>query len=80
MARVTVEDCLEKVENRFALVHLASERARELRVEGTDPLVQSSNKSCVSALREVAAGHVFFEREVADVIAERVGPEETEEY
>jgi DNA-directed RNA polymerase subunit omega len=80
MARVTVEDCLEKVENRFALVHLAAERARQLRREGTDSLVTSSNKSCVTALREVAGGFVYFEREVADVIAEGIGPEETEEF
>jgi DNA-directed RNA polymerase subunit omega len=80
MARVTVEDCLEKVENRFALVHLAAERARELRHEGVDPLVHSTNKSCVSALREVAAGHVYFEREVADVIAENHSPEVMEEF
>ena len=72
MARVTVEDCLEEVENRFALVHLASKRARQLRVEGDDPLVTAQNKECVMALREVAAGHVYFKREVASVIAENL--------
>ena len=70
MARVTVEDCLTKVENRFALVHLASERARELRAEEEQALVDASNKECVLALREIAHGHVYFEREVADVVAE----------
>ena len=70
MARVTVEDCLTKVENRFALVHLASERARELRSDHIDPLVKGDNKECVMALREIADGSVFFQREVADVVAE----------
>jgi len=61
MARVTVEDCLEKVENRFALVHLASKRARQIRVDGADTFVKKENKECVMALREVAAGFIFFD-------------------
>lgn len=68
MARVTVEDCLEKVENRFALVHLASKRARQLRVEQDEPFVRSDNKECVTALREIAAGHVFFNEAAMDSI------------
>ena len=43
MARVTVEDCLEKVENRFALVHIASARARQLRVDGDEPMVEAQS-------------------------------------
>lgn len=58
MARVTVEDCLKKVSNRFALVHLAAKRLKQLR-EGSQPLVTSKNKDVVLALREIAAGKVM---------------------
>ncbi|MFB6262678.1 MAG: DNA-directed RNA polymerase subunit omega [Bradymonadaceae bacterium] len=62
MARVTVEDCLEEVENRFALVLLASERARELRKgQGPERIFPSENKELVHALREVAEGYVRFD-------------------
>jgi DNA-directed RNA polymerase subunit omega len=57
MARVTIEDCLEKVENRFVLVHLAAERARQLR-KGARPLSPRKNKEVVLALREIAEGHI----------------------
>jgi len=57
MARITVEDCLQQVHSRFILVHLASQRARDL-MKGSPALVQSDNKSIVTALREVAAGKV----------------------
>ena len=57
MARITIEDCLEKVENRYELVHLASKRVKQLR-EGADSLVSSKNKEVVTALREIAAGKV----------------------
>ena len=60
MARVTVEDCLEKVPNRFMLVHLTIERVKQLR-KGAQPLVKSKNKEIVQALREIAAGKVTFE-------------------
>ena len=57
MARVTVEDCLEKVENRFALVLLAAERAHQLEMGTSEPLVPADNdKPTVLALREIAAG------------------------
>ena len=72
MARVTVEDCLLKVENRFALVHLASSRARHIRVDGRDPMVKAENKECVVALREVAAGHVYFNNQIQDVLEGKV--------
>jgi len=56
MARVTVEDCLENVDNRFELVRLASRRARQI-AQGKDPLVERENdKPTVIALREIAAG------------------------
>lgn len=58
MARVTVEDCLEHVENRFKLVLLASKRARQLSL-GTEPLVEWENdKPTVVALREIELGLV----------------------
>ncbi|MBT1071082.1 DNA-directed RNA polymerase subunit omega [Pelotalea chapellei] len=61
MARVTVEDCLDKVENRFLLVMLASKRVKQL-YKGAKPLVESkNNRLVVSALREIAAGKVSFE-------------------
>jgi DNA-directed RNA polymerase subunit omega len=60
MARVTVEDCLERVPNRFMLVHLTIERVKQLR-KGAPPLVKSKNKEIVQALREIAAGKVTFE-------------------
>jgi DNA-directed RNA polymerase subunit omega len=57
MARVTVEDCLDKVSSRFELVMIASVRARQL-VKGATPLVISSNREVVVALREIAAGKI----------------------
>ncbi len=57
MARVTVEDCLEHVENRFELVMVASKRAREIAVRGAQPMVEWENdKPTVVALREIAEG------------------------
>jgi DNA-directed RNA polymerase subunit omega len=58
MARVTVEDCLEHVENRFKLVLLASIRARQLSHGATEFLPRGKDKDTVLALREIAAGHV----------------------
>lgn len=57
MARVTIEDCLEKVENRYELVHLTAKRVKQLR-EGDEALVKSKNKEIVTALREIAAGKI----------------------
>lgn len=59
MARVTVEDCLEHVENRFELVMVAAKRARDIAVRGEQPLVEWENdKPTVVALREVSEGLV----------------------
>lgn len=59
MARVTVEDCLEHVENRFELVMVSSKRARQIATEGKEPLVPIENdKPTVLALREIAEGLV----------------------
>ena len=58
MARVTIEDCLKNVNNRFALVHLAAKRVRQVR-EGAELLVKSSkNEDVVTVLREIAANRV----------------------
>ena len=58
MARVTVEDCLKKVPNRFMLVNMVSKRVRQIR-EGSDYLVNSpKNEDIVVSLREIAAGKV----------------------
>jgi DNA-directed RNA polymerase subunit omega len=67
LARVTVEDCLEKVGNRFALVILAAERARQLS-KGARPLVACDNKPAVTALREIADGRVHFNEDIQDMI------------
>ena len=58
MARVTVEDCLDHVENRFKLVLLASKRTRQLEKGAEEFLPRNRDKSTVLALREIAAGHV----------------------
>ncbi|HEX16153.1 MAG: DNA-directed RNA polymerase subunit omega [Deltaproteobacteria bacterium] len=58
MARITVEDCLRQVKSRFALVILATKRAKML-IQGAPPMVKSDNKPIVVALREIAAGKVL---------------------
>jgi DNA-directed RNA polymerase subunit omega len=60
MARITVEDCLEKVPNRFELVLVAARRTKQL-LKGARPLVESDNKDVVTSLREIAAGEVTME-------------------
>jgi DNA-directed RNA polymerase subunit omega len=61
MARITVEDCLDRVDNRFDLVLLACKRARQL-TRGVDPLLPWENdKATVVALREIADGLVTYE-------------------
>ena len=74
MARVTVEDCLQKVSNRFLLVHLGAKRVIQLR-KGAPALVEApKNKEVVLALREIAAGEVSFDNIVQidheEVVAE----------
>ncbi len=61
MARITVEDCMDKVENRFELVHLSAKRAKQL-LKGSKSLVKSSNREVVTALREIADDFVYFEK------------------
>ena len=69
MARVTVEDCLNRVNNRFALTILAAERARQL-AKGSSPLVECDNKAAVTALREIAEDKVSFDEDVERTIHE----------
>ena len=59
MARITVEDCLKKVESRFELVILGARRAKMI-MRGAKQLVETDNRPIVNALREVAAGKVKF--------------------
>lgn len=65
MARVTVEDCLENVENRFELIMVSTKRARQLATGGKDPMVEWENdKPTVVALREIAEG--FIDKSILD--------------
>ena len=71
MARVTVEDCLEKINNRFALVLLVSKRAKQI-LRGSEPVVsRKENKYVVTALREVAEGLVRYDVDT-DVLIQQV--------
>jgi len=87
MARITVEDCLDKVDNRFELVMVSSKRARQIQIEGKDPMVSVDNdKPTVVALREIADGLVTNEiliekpsvemEEVAEEMAEAVAEQQ----
>lgn len=74
MARITIEDCLKKVSNRFLLVNLVAQRVRQIR-EGSDYLVSSpKNEDIVVALREVAAGKI----ETGKIEEEKVEEKEEE--
>lgn len=57
MARVSIEDCLQKMSNRFALVTVAATRTRQL-MAGEEPTIKSKNKLAVTALREIAEGQI----------------------
>lgn len=73
MARVTVEDCLDNVENRFQLVLVATKRARQLAL-GAEPTVSRSNdKTTVIALREIAGG--FVTNAILDETSPQIGEE-----
>ncbi len=78
MARVTVEDCLENVDNRFELVLLAAKRARQLD-QGQDPLIDwETDKSTVVALREIAEGLVSRDL-LKDKVQQEIDPFAVEE-
>jgi len=61
VARITIEDCLDKVESRYELVHLIINRTKQI-YEGSEPLVKCKNKTIVTALREVAEGKIIFSK------------------
>ena len=67
MARVTIEDCLDKVDNRFALALLGAKRARML-LDDAKPMVETGNRETVTALREIAADKVQFRRDVRELL------------
>jgi DNA-directed RNA polymerase subunit omega len=60
MARITVDDCIQKIPNRFELTLAATYRARQI-AQGSEPMVDSKDKPTVTALREIAAGKVGLE-------------------
>jgi DNA-directed RNA polymerase subunit omega len=63
LARITIEDCMKRVPNRFLLVHMAAKRVRQIR-EGSEYLVSSpKNEDIVVSLREIAAGKVFIQKD-----------------
>ena len=79
MARITVEDCLEKVSSRFGLIHLSAKRVRQLR-KGAEPLVVCKNKDIVVSLREIANGKVFpVDKEDTDYLNETIEDSTTEQ-
>ncbi len=79
MARVTVEDCLEKVNNRFALVLLVSKRAKQI-LKGSEPVVsRKENKYVVTALREVADGLVRYDVDT-NILIEQVEADLTKKF
>jgi len=76
MARITVEDCLPRVDNRFALVLLGAKRARQL-MAGARPIIEvSKNKPPVLSLREIATGHVKFDRDVREALSGKYAGDE----
>ena len=81
MARITIEDCLKRVENRYELVNATAQRVRQIR-EGSEYLVVSpKNEDIVVALREIAAGRVQLQYEIAEpeeVESKEAEAEETE--
>jgi DNA-directed RNA polymerase subunit omega len=67
MARVTNEDCLDRIPNRFLLCNLASRRARNL-MQGAPATLESKNKVNVTALREIAAGYVEYQDDLQGLL------------
>lgn len=65
MARITVEDCLAKVSNRFLITQMGIKRVKQYR-EGYEPLVESKNKEVVNSLREIAAGKILPDQPMAE--------------
>jgi len=76
MARVSIEDCLDVLENRFALVTVAAARTRQL-MTGDEPLVRTKNKFAVTALREIAEGVIQAQipEELGEVTKQKLRPD-----
>ena len=73
MARITIEDCLKTGYNKFMLVHLAAKRVIQFR-KGKEPLLTTTNKEIVTALREIAAGKIKIKENsnlIEDNVAEK---------
>ena len=86
MARITVEDCLKNVNNRFTLIHMVAKRVRQLR-KGSEPTIVSKNRDIVLSLREIASGNIskqteeearFLSESQMELIPEEVSEENTE--
>ncbi len=77
MARVTVEDALPHVDNRFALVLLGAKRARQLMAGARAMVEHSKNKPCVLSLREIATGRVRFDRDVRQTLMGKYGVQQS---
>ena len=71
MARITVEDCLQECENRFALVHIAAKRTREL-FKGIEPTIRCKNREVVTSLREIAAGKFSLSGDILEASASQI--------
>ena len=79
MARITIDDCLKRMPNRFQLVNMASKRVRQIR-EGSEYLVSSpKNEDIVVALREIAAGKVVVREEIVEDVLAEPATEEVQE-
>ena len=76
MARITVEDCLKNINNRYELVHAATHRARQL-CKGSSPLLDTKNREVVTALREIASKyvHIVAASEVQDEDEDQLLPQ-----
>ena len=71
MARITIEDCLKRVKNRFLLVNLASKRVRQIREESEYLVNSPKNEDIVVSLREIAAGKVTIKEDQEEIEGER---------
>lgn len=71
MARVTVEDCLDKIPSRFALVVIAAKRTRML-MNGADTKIRGKNREAVMSLREIAIGDVGVKQNVQELVEQTV--------
>ena len=74
MARVTVEDCLERIPSRFALVLVAARRTRQL-LKGAESRVKRKNREAVTSLREIASGAVYVEEDLAQMLEQHIESE-----